>query len=112
MPCGSCVGSVNVARSGPEPRIDSSVGRGNDLLSSSGERSVGLERLGLRRDLEDARKRERATSEVLEALGRSRSDLQAVFETVVENATRLCQADAGAIHVLDGEVYRLAFAVG
>jgi signal transduction histidine kinase/DNA-binding response OmpR family regulator len=71
-----------------------------------------LERLGLRRDLEDARSRERATSEVLGALGRSRSDLQPVFETVVENATRLCQADAGAIHVFDGEVYRLAFAVG
>jgi len=79
---------------------------------SPSERAVDLERLGLRRDLDDARKRERATSEVLEVLGRSRSDLQPVFKTVVENATRLCQADAGAIHVFDGEVYRLAFDVG
>jgi signal transduction histidine kinase/CheY-like chemotaxis protein len=66
----------------------------------------------LREDLEEAREQQHATSEVLDVLGRSESDQQPVFETVVRNATRLCRADAGQIYIFDGSVYRVAFATG
>jgi signal transduction histidine kinase/DNA-binding response OmpR family regulator len=66
----------------------------------------------LRQDLEEAREQQAATSEVLGVLGRSKFDLQLVFETVVQNATRLCRADAGMIYIFDGRVYQLAFASG
>ena len=56
---------------------------------------------GLRRDLEEAREQQSATSEVLSVLGRSKSDLKPLFETVVENASRLCRADAGRIYIAD-----------
>ena len=50
-----------------------------------------------------------ATSEVLEVIGRSASELEPVFETVVRHAVRLCRADSGLICQLDGDVYRIAY---
>ena len=62
----------------------------------------------LRRDLIEAKTQLAATSEVLTALGRSASDLDAILGTVVENAKRLCHADVAQIHLLEGRTYRLA----
>jgi signal transduction histidine kinase/DNA-binding response OmpR family regulator len=78
------------------------------------EPPIGLQREveALRQDLAEARDQQAATSEVLSVLGRSKSDLQPVFETVVHHATRLCRAEAGHIWTFDGRVYRLAFASG
>jgi signal transduction histidine kinase/ActR/RegA family two-component response regulator len=66
----------------------------------------------LRRDLAEARNQLAATSEVLTALGRSASDLDAVLGTVVDSARRLCRADVAQIHLLDEGVYRLAGSSG
>ena len=66
----------------------------------------------LERDLAEARERQTAAGQVLEAIGRSASELEPVFETVLRQAVRLCAADAGQVYVLDGDVYRLAFAIG
>ncbi len=66
----------------------------------------------LERDLAEAIERQSATGQVLEVLGRSAFDLEPVFETVVAQAVRLCRADAGQIYVRDGDVYRLAVALG
>ncbi len=66
----------------------------------------------LREDLEEAREQQRATSDVLNVLGRSESDQQPVFESVVQNARTLCRADTGQIHIFDGTAYHLAFVAG
>jgi signal transduction histidine kinase/CheY-like chemotaxis protein len=66
----------------------------------------------LERDLAEARERQTAADRVLEVIGRSASELEPVFETVLDQAVRLCGADAGLIYVLDEDVYRLAFALG
>jgi signal transduction histidine kinase/ActR/RegA family two-component response regulator len=66
----------------------------------------------LRRDLAEATEREAAAGEVLEAIGRPAFELEPVFETVLHQAVRLCRADAGLIYLLDGDLYRLAFAIG
>ena len=63
-------------------------------------------------DLADAIEQQTVTSEVLQAIGRSASEVQPVFETVVRHAVRLCAADAGTIYQLEGDVYPVAVAVG
>jgi signal transduction histidine kinase len=66
----------------------------------------------LRRDLAEAREQQAATSGVLAVLGRATSDLDAVLETVVDSARRLCRADIALIFLLEGDAYRLAIASG
>jgi signal transduction histidine kinase/DNA-binding response OmpR family regulator len=63
-------------------------------------------------DLAAAKEHLAATNEVLTALGRSASDLDAMLNTVVRSARRLCRADVAQIHLVDGEVYRLADSTG
>ena len=63
-------------------------------------------------DLADAIERQTVTSEVLQAIGGSASEVQPVFETVIRHAVRLCGADAGTIYQLDGDVYEVAVALG
>jgi signal transduction histidine kinase/ActR/RegA family two-component response regulator len=66
----------------------------------------------LRRDLADATEQFSATSEVLAALGRRASDPDAVLDTIVETARRLCRAQVAQIYLLEGHMYRLSRAVG
>jgi signal transduction histidine kinase/CheY-like chemotaxis protein len=66
----------------------------------------------LERELANAVEHQRATSEILETIGRSAFDLEPVFETVLRHAVRLCDADAGMVWQLDGHVYRLASVTG
>ena len=74
------------------------------------ELETTIERLS--RDLAEAVDRESATSEVLQAIGRSVGALEPVFETVLRHAVRLCSADAGMVYQLEGDEYRLACVVG
>ena len=62
----------------------------------------------LTRGRDEALAQQAATSEVLEIISSSPGDLAPVFQTILANATRLCEAKFGEIFRFDGAVFCFA----
>jgi GAF domain-containing protein len=58
-------------------------------------------------DLTESLEQQTATSEVLSVISRSPGELEPVFDTMLANATRLCEAPFGGLFLRDAGVLRL-----
>ena len=61
-----------------------------------------------RRQLTEALEQQTATSEVFEVISGSPGDLEPVFNTILQNAVRICEAKFGDLWLVDGDAFRLA----
>ena len=66
----------------------------------------------LTRELNEALEQQAATSEVLGVISAFSGELQRVFQSMLENATRLCDAKFGMVFRFDGDTFVLAAEVG
>jgi GAF domain-containing protein len=64
------------------------------------------------RDLNEALRRETATSEVLEVIRRSSGELEPVFEAILDKAITICEAKFGSLFRFDGKTLRPDAQVG
>ena len=85
-------------RSGPA-KAKARAGR-NDASSAALARKLETKT----RELDEARRQQAATADVLRAISRSTFDLESVLNTLVESAARLCEADRASINRATGTV--------
>ena len=60
----------------------------------------------LTHELAEARARQTATSEVLQVISSSSGELKPVFDAILANATRICDANFGNLLLLEGDQFR------
>src|SRR5262245_53984155 len=60
------------------------------------------------RQLSEALERQAATDEVLRVIAGSAGELEPVFQAMLENATRICEAKFGTLNLYDGSVFEIA----
>jgi two-component system, NtrC family, sensor kinase len=65
-----------------------------------------------REHLSEALEQQTATSEVLRVISSSPGELEPVFQAMLENAVRICDAKFGTLHRFDGKVFRPAAGFG
>ena len=73
---------------------------------ASSTTSQETEAARLTRERDEALEREKATAEVLRAISSSPGQLEPIFQTMLENATRLCEASFGNMLLYEAGLLR------
>ena len=108
---GKVVGVIFVAKTVPQPFTDGQI----ELVTTFADQAVIaienarlFKELGARnRELTETLEQQTATGEILRVISSSPTDVQPVFDAIVDSAVRLCEGFAGALLRFDGEMLHI-----
>ncbi len=97
------VGVIFLSRCTVQPFTETHI----DLVATFADQAViAIENVRLVNELRESLQQQTATAEVLKVITRSTFNLQTVLDTLVESATRLCDAQDALIFLPEGNFYR------
>ena len=102
---GTAIGVLIIYRDRLQPFTDAELA----LQQSFADQAViAIENARLFKEAQEALARQTATSDILRVIASSPSDVQPVFEAILDRALHLCEAAFGFLTTHDGERYALA----
>src|SRR6516165_7837258 len=108
---GRALGAILVRRTEVRPFEDKHIAL---LRTFADQAAIAIENVRLFKaerqrteELSEALEQQTATSEVLRVISGSPGELEPVFQAMLENATRLCEAKFGTLLLCDGDAFRM-----
>jgi GAF domain-containing protein len=99
---GEVIGALVIFRTQVRPFSDKHI----ELVKTFAAQAViAIENTRLLNELRESLERQTATSDVLKIISSSQGELEPVFRAIIANATRLCEAQIGALWLSEGDGY-------
>src|SRR5262249_38104554 len=106
---GSPIGTITVTGAEPAMFTERQIAM---LQTFADQAVIAIENTRLFNELQEQLEQQTATSEILRVISQSQRDVQPVFETIAENARKLCEATQATVSTFDGQLIHIAGADG